>query len=86
MRVFTGPQGMQAVGVCVPVRVCVCWHVWSCVCVCDSVCVCVCIFMPAFCVVYEDLSTQSDNYHDQQLVTDEHIPCERQKNCASEVR
>ncbi len=29
-----------------------------------------------------DLSTQSDNYHDQQLVTDEHIPCVRQTNCA----
>ena len=34
------------------------------------------------CETYEDLSTQSDNCHDQQLVTDEHIPCLRQMNCA----
>ncbi len=33
--------------------------------------------------VYEDVSTQSDNYHDQQLVTDEHVPC---RIAPSEVR
>ena len=32
---------------------------------------------------YEDVSTQSDNYHDQQLVTDEHVPC---RIAPSEVR
>ena len=34
-------------------------------------------------LLYEDLSTQSDNYHDQQLVTDEHVPC---RIAPSEVR
>ena len=33
--------------------------------------------------IYEDVSTQSDNYHDQQLVTDEHVPC---RIAPSEVR
>ncbi len=30
----------------------------------------------------EDLSSQSDNYHDVQSDTDEHVVCSRQTNCA----